>query len=248
MRLETNMTDFYTLRPGLLVSMQTSVKGNVSYHEDDRNVSVVDRSETTEIHTRKHVADIDEQDRAIKQRTKIRGLILSVCSSSAFGLLCPNNKEAQLREAIVQARKLTDEFNSTATLTRMSVNVIYGRIAQDDVDAVRAISSEIRELMETMQQGLKSLDVKTIRAAANQAKQLGDVLSPDAKGRLDIAIEAARTSARKIVKAGETAAAEIDRAAIAKIDMARTSFLDMDIEAEAMIEPWAEARSIDMAV
>lgn len=241
------MSDFHTLRPGLLVSMQTSVKGNVSYHEDDRNVQVVDRSETTEIHTRKHVADVDEQERAIKTRTRVRNLILSVCAQSAFGLLCPNNKEQALREAIVQARELTEEFNATATLTRMSVNVIYGRIAQDDVDAVRAISGEIRELMDAMQKGLKTLDVKAIRAAANQAKQLGDVLSPDAKGRLEIAIEAARTSARKIVKAGEAAAAEVDRAAIAKIDMARTSFLDLDIEAEAMIEPWADARSVDLA-
>jgi len=240
------MSDYYTLQPGLLVSMQTAVKGNVSYHEDDRQVQIVDRSETTEIRTRKHVADVDEQEVAIKQRTKIRGLILSVCSQSAFGLLCPNNKEAELREAISQARVLVDEFNATAKLTRMSVNVIYGRIAQDDVDAVRAITGEIRGLMDDMQQGLKALDVKRIRDAANKAKQLGDMLSSEAESRLQTAIDAARLSARKIAKAGEQAAKEVDRAAIAKIDMARTSFLDINIEDAHVAEPKAEARSIDL--
>lgn len=240
------MTDYYTLRPGLLVSMQTSVKGNVSYHVDDRDVQRVDRSEITEIHTRKLVADVDEQEAAIKVRTKARGLVLSVCSKSAFGLLCPNNKESALRDAITAARALTDEFNSTAQLTRMSVNVIYGRIAQDDVEAVRAITGEIRTLMENMQDGLKKLDVKAVRAAANQAKEVGQMLSPEAKGRLEVAINAARVAARKIAKAGETAAAEVDRAAIARIDMARTSFLDFDDNAKMFSEPHAEARNIEM--
>lgn len=240
------MTDYYTLRPGLLVSMQTSVKGNVSYHVDDRDVQRVDRSEITEIHTRKLVADVDEQEAAIKVRTKARGLVLSVCSKSAFGLLCPNNKESALRDAITAARVLTDEFNSTAQLTRMSVNVIYGRIAQDDVEAVRAITGEIRTLMENMQDGLKKLDVKAVRAAANQAKEVGQMLSPEAKGRLEVAINAARVAARKIAKAGETAAAEVDRAAIARIDMARTSFLDFDDNAKMFSEPHAEARNIEM--
>lgn len=236
----------HTLRPGLLVSMQTSVKGNVSYHEDDRNVSIVDRSETTEIHTRKHVADIDEQAAAIKVRTKARGLILSVCSQSAFGLLCPNNREDDLRQAITDARKLADEFNSTATLTRMRVDVIFGRIAQDDVDAVRAIGGEVRGFMEDIQRGVKLLDVKMIRDAANKATAVGKMLSDEAKSLAAPGIEAGRAAARKIAKAGETAAVEIDRATIAKIDMARTSFLDLDAEAEQMVEPWADARDIDM--
>jgi uncharacterized membrane protein len=245
------MTDFYTLRPGLLVSMQTSIKGNVHYGQQEIESTHItsDGEERARWETTRIVSDPAEHDRAIKVRTKIRGLILSVCSTSAFGLLCPNEKETLLREAILEARSLTDDFNQTAKLTRMQVNVIYGRIAQDDVDAVRAITGEIRTLMEDMQQGLKTLDVKAIRDAANKAKQVGEMLSPDAKQRLDVAIQAARTSARKIVKAGEAAAVEIDKDAIRKIDMQRTSFLDMDFEAEAaqVMSPKMDARNLDFA-
>lgn len=240
------MTDSYTLRPGLLVSMQTSIKGNVSYHDLERDVDRDGVTEVTEIRTRKTVTDVDEQAAAIKQRTKIRGMILSVCTQSAFGLLCPNDREQDLRDAITLARKLTDEFNETARVSRMAVNVIFGRIAQDDVDAVRAISSELRDLMESMERGVKSLDVKVIRDAANKATEVGKMLSPDANERLATAITAARSSARKIAKAGDSAAIEIDRAAIAKIDSARTSFLDMDTDEMHIGAVSADARSIDM--
>lgn len=242
------MTEFHTLQPGLLVSMQTSIKGNTHYRTQELEADHVDASgrRRARWETERVVHDPEEHEAAIKQRTKIRGLILSVCSQSAFGLLCPNSKEADLRDAIAEARSLTEEFNATAKVTRMSVNVIYGRIAQDDVDAVRAITGEIRSLMEDMQDGVKSLNVKAIRDAANKAKAVGEMLTPDAKGRLQIAIDAARKSARQISKAGEAAAREIDRAAIARIDMARTSFLDMDTDGSELKVPAAQGRSFDM--
>lgn len=241
------MTDSYTLRPGLLVSMSTSLRGNTHYrtlelesdHLDDEGRRVA-RWETERI-----VADPDEHERAIKVRTEARGLIIKCCNNTAFGLLCPNTREADLRNAITSARELCEAFNATAKLTRLNFNVIYGRIAQDDVEAVRAISSEIRSLMEDMQDGVKSMNVKAIRDAASQAVQVGNMLSPEAKGRLDVAIEAARKAARKIAKVGEQAAVEIDRDTLSRIDMARTSFLDIDL-ASTLQEPVMSGRAIDI--
>lgn len=240
------MTEFRTLRPGLLVNMNTSVKGNVTYQVNDRDVRYVDRSEITDIHTRKLVVDIDEQDRAIKERTKIRGLILSVCAKSEFALLCPNDREDQLREAIAEGRVLAEKFNANARTTHIEFRVICGRIAQDDVETVRAITSEIRSLLDDMRQGVKTLDVKMIRAAAAQATEVGKVLSPEAKGRTEVAIKAARAAATKIVKAGEVAAQEIDRAAIRKIGKARTQFLDINTEVAELAEPKMRGRNIDL--
>jgi hypothetical protein len=243
------MSEYHTLRPGLLVSMQTSIKGNTHYQtqEIEYQHETGDGGLRARWETTKTIADKAEHEEAIKQRTKIRGLILSVCSQSAFGLLCPNNREAELREAIAMARKLTDEFNSTAQVSRMSVNVIFGRIAQDDVEAIRAISGEIRSLMEDMQQGVKALDVKAIRAAANKATEVGKMLTPEANARMAVAIDAARVSARKIAKAGDVAAVEIDKATIRKIDMARTAFLDINIGDDVgFAEPKQEGRNIDL--
>jgi hypothetical protein len=241
--------EFHTLRPGLLVSMTTSVQGNVTYHGIDRDVRRDDKAEVTDIHTRKRVADVEEQERAIKQRTKIRGLILSVCVSTAFSntLLCPNSKEGELRDAIAMARKLTDEFNATATTTNISFYVFTGRIAQDDVETVRAIRAEVRQLVDNMQAGVKALDPKLIRDNANKATEIGKMISPEVGSRLDTAVKAARAAATKLVKAGEQAAKEIDKQALAKLSMARTSFLDLGTDSSSSFqEPKQSGRAIDM--
>ena len=86
-----------------------------------------------------------------------------------------------------------------------------------------------------------------VRDAANRASAVSEMLSEDAKGRLDVAITAARSAARKIVKAGDEVAIEVDRFTIAKISMARTSFLDLDDEAE-VATPAMEGRALDMEV
>lgn len=252
---------FQTLRPGLLVNMFTKVEGNVKYHNIDRDVQRMDRTEVTDIHTRKQVNDVDEQERAIKVRTKIRGLILKVCVTTAFSnmLLCPTGqiedaegnmveREQLLREAIAEARRLADEFNSTARTTRIDFYCMTGIVARDDVETVRAITKEIRQLMDDMQSGVKALDAKAIRDAANKATETGKVLTPEAGTRLDSAITAARQAARKIVKAGEQAAKEVDRQALRKIRMARNSFLDIEIEGAEVRAPKMSGRNIDLAV
>ena len=135
---------------------------------------------------------------------------------------------------------------ATAQLTRASVYVMVGKIAADDVEAVKAINSEVSDLLGQMQEGLRNLDVKSIRDAANKAKGIGQMLSPDAAVRIQLAIDAARSSARKIVQAGETAAAEIDLRAVRLVTEARTAFLDLD-EAKAVAAPRQESRALDLA-
>jgi hypothetical protein len=242
------MSEIRTLRPGLLVSLNTSIKGNVHYQKVDLEGAHVDtngeqraRWETTRV-----ITDPAEHEAAVKLRGKINWLIRSVCAVSAFGLLCPESNADTLTEAIRESRALVDQFNADATLTRVSVNVLYGRIAQDDVEAVKAITEELRSLMEDMQIGLQQLDVKAVREACNKARGLGEMLSEDAKGRLDVAVKAARSSARKIAKAGETVALEIDRRAIAQIDMARTSFLDIDMASIDVATPIMSGRAVDL--
>lgn len=258
------MTEFQTLRPGLLVNMFTKVEGNVTYHNIDRDVQRLDKTEVTDIHTRKQVSDVEEQDAAIKQRTKIRGLILSVCVSTAFSnmLLCPDDtvevkdidgnvktvkREELLRDAIVQCRRLADEFNATARTTRVSFYCMTGRIAQNDVETVRAITSEIRQLMDNMQAGVKALDSDMIRKNANSLTETGKVLTPEVGSRLESAIKASRAVANKLGKAGEQAAKEIDRQALAKIKMARNLFLDIDTEPRQAVKPKMRGRNIDLA-
>lgn len=235
-----------TLRPGLLVSLKTTISGNVRYDRQTVESEHIIESgaaksawETTRI-----INDPEEHERAIKARGKARTAVTSICAQSSFGLLCPESAESDLEKAVAEARRIADEFNATATLSRIGVYVITGRVARDDVEAVRAINSEVRQLLADMETGIRNLDVKTIRDAANKSRELGAMLTPEAAAKVQEAIETARATARRIVKAGEQAGQEIDYQAIRKITEQRTAFLDMD-DMKAIKAPEMESRAVD---
>jgi hypothetical protein len=235
-----------TLRPGLLVSLKTSIRGNISYdHRDiERDHLTEDGRQLAKWETERTISDPAEYEAATKVRSKVRSIISGVCANSAFGLLCPEKSADDLDKAIAEARRMADEFNATAKLTSVRLYVIAGRIAPDDVEAVRAINSEVRDLLANMADGIRNLDVKAVRDAADRARDIGRMLAPDAQARVQEAIDLARSTARQIVKAGEQAAQEIDQRTIRRITEARTAFLDLEPVAEVAV-PAAEGRAVD---
>lgn len=190
-----------TIQNGLLVSVKTGINGD----------------------------DPGERDGAVKARGKARSLITSVCVQSAFGLLCPAWEEDKLQAAVREARAVAEEFNGSAVLTNISVNVICGRIAADDAEAVQAINGEVRELLAHMERGLRNVDAAVIREAANKARALSAMLSLDAAKQALVAIEAARTAARQITKANVTASAiDVDTAAVEAVRTTMWAFQDTE--------------------
>jgi hypothetical protein len=238
-----------TLRPGLLVSLNTTISGNVSYKRREITPEHITDEGTKEAawQTERTIFDPAEDERARVVRSKARSLISAICARSAFGLLCPESKAAELESAIRDARALADDFNANANLSRVGVYVITGRVAQDDVEAVRAINSEVRDLIDAMADGVAKLDVERVREAANKARALSGMLSDAAQERVAVAIKTAREAARKIVSAGEQAASEIDTATVRQIAQARTAFLDLDMVAADVAAPELEQRGMDLA-
>lgn len=234
-----------TLRPGLLVSLKSSTRGNVSYEKTDLEYANEENTELKKWQTARTISDLDEFERAKKQLSLAYRAVRTVCTHSAFGLLCPESDRDELEAGIAEARRLVDEFNASAELTRIHVYVMVGRIAADDVEAVRAINSEVRDMMRDMETGLKNLDVKVVRDAATKAKQLGAMLTPQAQGRVQAAVELAREAAKKIVKAGDEATVAIDKKAIRKIAEQRVAFLDLD-DATEIQTPKVRARAVDL--
>jgi hypothetical protein len=237
-----------TLRPGLLVSLKTSVVGNINYERvtldaehptDDGGLQA--RWETT-----RTIADPAEHTEAQKVRSEAGHIIRKVCSQSAFGLLCPEDKVDTLEQSIAEARGRADKFNDKAALTRIRIYVIAGRVAEDDVEAIKAINSEIRDLMAQMEGGLTNLDVKTVRTAAAKAKGLGQMLSQEASDRVKLAVDLARQAASRIVKGAEQGAQEVDRQTIKRLAEARTMFLDLDEPERDMDEVTAPGRAVDL--
>jgi sugar phosphate isomerase/epimerase len=244
------------LKPGILVSLKTTIKGGVHYEhkplkplEEAQSEGAVAQAGTAEIarwETTRIIDDPDEYERAKTARAKARSLISGVCVHTSFGLLCPESLEPELNQALADARRVAEEHNSSAGVTSVCVHVLKGRIASTDEEATRAIASEVTTLLEEMQRGIRQADPKIIREAANRARELGAVLDIERAEKVSKAVEAARSAARAIVrrveKNGEDAELVIQELTQAPIDVARFAFLDFEaapgvVKAEVDAEP-----------
>lgn len=260
--------DKITIKPGILVSLSVRASGGVTYDREDivkpgeesggtdevlenEEAPAQSAPEVAEWKTRRTIEDPAEHKRATKARSKCRSLIASVCTNTAFGLLCPEPKEAALDEAIAEARLLAKLHNENpANLrTRVQVYIIKGRIAATDQEATRAIASEMTALMEEMKSGLLDTDAAKVRDAAMRAKKMAAMLDADAGKKVTAAVEKAREVAREITKAlakKEDAVEIVRQANLDVLDSARSLFLNFEevkIEGEAM--PATDARPLD---
>lgn len=222
--------DKSTVRPGLLVSLKTVLQGNVKYlkTELEEDHPIDDGGRKARWETERTIANAQEHEDAVKVRGRCRTVILSVCAKSNFGFLCSIEKQKLLEEAVIEARRLAENFNATSSLSKIGVFVLVGELVANEVEAARAINFEVRGLIDSMEQGIKRLDVKQIRDAALRAKNLGSMLTDSANEKLDVAIKAARKVATAITKQGEVASSEIDQQTITTLADARTAFLDLD--------------------
>jgi len=245
------MNEIRTLRPGVLVSLKTRTRGNVKYDKRDLEFAHLtgDGTQVSRWETEKTVYDAAEQKEASQVVSSASYLIRKLCVASEHGLLCPDSRADQLPAAITAARELADQFNAGATYTRVEVNVICGRVVADDVEATRAIFSETERFLAEMQTGLKELDVKKVRATIRKAKDVGQMLAPDANATVIAAVNVASAACKKIRKAGNQAAIAIDQNAINAIGQARNSFLDFDFDGtDVQVEaPAPILRAIDFA-
>jgi hypothetical protein len=237
-----------TIRPGLLVHVSTSIKGNVRYEKTEgQTVIREDGSEFAEWETERTIKDPVEQKRAVEVRSKARSLVVGVCAATEHGLLCPDENQEKLEEAYTKARRLVDEFNATSTTTILKFNALAGRVEPNDRKAVRAINGEVRDLIAEMTMGLENLDPERVRAAASRAKKIGTMLAPEMQTRIEEAVKSVRKVAKDIAEAGEQAAIEVDAAVINKLAAARTAFLDIEDAAEVAAPQETSGRALDLA-
>lgn len=185
------------------------------------------RWETTRV-----IEDPQEHERAVKARGKARSLISGGCiNTGGFGLICPLDNRADLEARIKDARRVCEEHNASATHTKIAIYVMRGEIASTDEEAIRSMASEITDLLAEMERGVRAVDAKAVRDAANKAALLGQTLEAEQAEKVAVAVEAARKAARQIVKRieknGEEAAKVAKELSTAAISMARFAFLDL---------------------
>lgn len=240
------------IRPGLLVSLKTTVRGGVTYEKRDIEAQTQDDGASlARWETIRQIADVAEHEAARVARGKARSIIGRVCCPSSFGLLCPQANEDRLLEAVEEAQAIADAHNRSAKHNRLDVFVITGRIADSDEQAARAIGSEIRDLIAAMERGVRAADPEAIREAASKARALSGMLSADAQRKVSAAIAEVRKVAREIVarveRDGERAAEVVAEVKLEALASARFAVLDIggDVEIEAAA-PAIAGRALDL--
>lgn len=230
------------IRPGLLVSLKTNVRGGVRYEKVtlDPDHAVDERARMARWETTRRITDAEEYKAATTVRNKARWLVTAACCQSSFGLLCPQSKEDKLAEAVAEAQDLADKHNKTANHTRVEVYVITGRVADSDEQAARAIGSEVRDMIAAMEAGVRNASPDAIRDAATKARGMAAMLSPDVQSKVSAAISEVRTIARDIVrrveKSGESAASIVSGLKLERLNEARFAVLDLDAQESAANE------------
>jgi hypothetical protein len=232
------------IRPGLLVGLTTRVEGGVSYlreNLDPTSAQVEGDGKTVEKwNTTKIVEDAAEHERAAKAVGKARGLISRICSKTAFGLLCPKEREPELDAAVAEARRIIREYNAGATFTHARIYAIKGTIASSDEESARAIGEEVAQLIAAMNAGIDKLNPDAIREASNKAKQLQEMLGPDqaeaVKGAIEQARKAARAITKRVINEGEAAAIVLKDLQRGSLEKARIAFLDFEEQAPATVD------------
>lgn len=225
------MVNISKIKPGLLVSVKTRQHGGVSYTKRDIEAPRFTESgaQVSRWETDKFVFDPDETERAQQVANRARYLVTRNCVKTEMQqLLCPNDRRAELRDAVAEARAMVAEFNQSASFTEIQIDVWVGEIVDNGVDAAQQIFASQQAFLNEMIEGLKELDPKKVRAAINKSRDLGQMMSGQANEMLTEATRVAEAARQRIIAAGENAIVAIDLEAITKIGSVRNSFLDFD--------------------
>lgn len=195
------------IKAGYLVSSKTTLCGGVHFTRTEYNKNKEGERAVTKWKTTKVIDSPDEYRRGEEIRNRINYLVYRVCVLTSFGLLCPSKKKKELEEAIAEGAKLARDYNRTARYSRITPYIFWTQILNDNEDNLKALSSEIREMLDTMKDGILNIgkkplkdSIKEIKKAADKAKRLTEVLDDSYTGKINVAVEEARKAAREITK------------------------------------------------
>jgi hypothetical protein len=244
------MTEIQRVKAGVLVSLKTRNRGNISYWKDTVQypTAMPGGAIESEWNTRKRVADPEEQKEAERVRDKAKDYIRGICARTEHGLLCPLEDKQELIDRIAEARGWVEEFNATAARNHVKVSVVLGEVLQDDVEATRAIFGEIEEFLDEMAVGMAELDVKKVRDICARAVNMNQMLDGESSATLELVIKTARAACTRIVKAGNEVGNEVERNTVRLIRNARTQFLDLDDVGAYTAPSGSGGRALDLVV
>lgn len=194
--------------------------------------------------------NVKEHKAAQKKASELRYSVRKICQATILGPIAPLDKEAELDEALLTARREARAFNENAQDYLVRIGLVKGMIAANDAAAAREFTYDFQEILTEMRAALKACDVKSIRRVAargqSMLKGLSALIPERERSIVSAAILQAREMATKIVqevgakgRLVEDVKKELNTSAV---DLARMSFLEYEVSPELTgFEPAVDA-------
>jgi hypothetical protein len=190
-----------------------------------------------EWHTRKYVANVDEQKALAQTTYKVHAAIKTLGLSMGVGTYIPYTKEQELQAGLDKARALMNTYNASASRTAISGGFLTFRITGENEAVANALLEEATSTLRELERSIAQADVKAIRATLTKVKRMDDIFVNEKGDKLKAAFAEARVMARRIVKASKQTDEEIttwaDKAR--DVEAARIAFAEIDVDETAEI-------------
>lgn len=246
-----NPDGVYIIRPGVLVTLRSSVQGGVYYDREemavDQDAGGAESGGSTRVwKTTQRVPDPEEYARAKRVRGRAVSAIWNRSVKTVYGLICTDDDKPALDEAIKKAMDEVQAFNAGAKHTKVTLNVLRPRLVLGETS--EAIAAETSEAVDALDASVESGDVQAIRKAANEAAEISRLLDGGLRERIVQKVKAAREAAT----AAAAAAREPEKAAArekakaekeAKAQKRRDEQAERKAEREKKMQERAEARA-----
>ena len=194
---------------GWVLNLRSKVVGGAEYDrkqiglEEAGATPPADGEEVRAFQTVARVADPEEYKRAKAVRGKAVAKIWYGCTFTEFGLFCPEDKIAELKVKVAEARAEVAAFNKGARHSRVVLRVLPSRVLPEESGDV---ALEVEEAAAEMEAVAESDDVVATRKAALRVQGLTTILTASLADNIMGKVRAARAAANAV--AAEKRAAE----------------------------------------
>lgn len=158
-----------SIRPGILVAEKVTISGGIHYDKELEESYFEDERQIRKWRTTAIVDDVSERQKAQMVRSQIYSLTRKVCASTPIGLICSEERSGELAEALREARRKRNEFNSEAKTCYMRTHHALFEVNPDNKQAVEAIVDHVADIANRVDEAITSSEEEVIQKAPRSA-------------------------------------------------------------------------------
>lgn len=199
---------------GSLVVYSTHREGGVNYKKQVLKTKAEGDVLEETWKTEKTLYSKKEYDQAQALLRKGATIIRNITTATPIGRVCKPERVEKLRAKIEKVKDEIREFNSTSEFVTASFPFAVFDIAASHKEALEAIVAGFKNAVDNLEQKIKEVDVKGIRAIISDLKGVEDLIVDDSVSlQVSAAIDAIKEQARKAKRDVEKKGEEVEKVA-----------------------------------